>query len=118
MITRYGKELRKFRIDHSLTLREMAKGIDVSAAYLSAIESGKKNITDEIFLKIANFMGVKGKRYDELRHSADLSMKELKLPLDDVNEKQRNSAVMFARRLNHLGDEELAELDKILEGFK
>src|SRR5471030_1961778 len=46
MTTQFGKELKKLRIDLGITLMEMAQKINVSSAFLSAIETGRKRIPD------------------------------------------------------------------------
>ena len=41
-MTPFGAKLRELRKGRNLTLAEMAKAIDVSSAYLSALEHGKR----------------------------------------------------------------------------
>ena len=45
MITPFGKELRKARVDLDMAQADMAKTIGVSPAYLSAVETGKRKAT-------------------------------------------------------------------------
>ncbi|OFZ54120.1 MAG: hypothetical protein A2428_08765 [Bdellovibrionales bacterium RIFOXYC1_FULL_54_43] len=40
--TELGEALRLFRVFHDMTLSQLAKELDVSASFLSAIETGKK----------------------------------------------------------------------------
>ena len=42
MITRFGKFLRKLRIDNDETMIDMAEKLKVSSAFLSKVERGKK----------------------------------------------------------------------------
>ena len=42
MLTAYGKAARKWRIDRHMRLRDMARDLGVSVAYLSALETGRK----------------------------------------------------------------------------
>ena len=44
MVTEYGKLLRKIRIDHDEILKDMASKLEITAAYLSSIENGKRQI--------------------------------------------------------------------------
>ena len=44
MITSVGKYLRKLRIDNGEILRDMADVLNVSSAFLSAVENGKKKM--------------------------------------------------------------------------
>jgi transcriptional regulator with XRE-family HTH domain len=41
-MTPFGAKLRELRADRSITLADMAKAINVSSAYLSALEHGKR----------------------------------------------------------------------------
>ena len=46
MITRFGKELRKIRIDHGEILKDMAEKLQVTPSFLSSVEVGKKKCSD------------------------------------------------------------------------
>ena len=115
MITEFGKQLRKYRIDKTITLREMADSLRISPAYLSAVETGKREITDTIFDSIVTFFSLIGNDIDNLKHLADISRKELSINLKEASADQRNSAAFFARRLNELTPEELEKINKVLE---
>ena len=41
-MTPFGEKIRKLRADRKVTLRDMARAIGVSSAYLSALEHGKR----------------------------------------------------------------------------
>jgi transcriptional regulator with XRE-family HTH domain len=41
-VTPFGARLRALRADRGLTLKDLAEGLQVSAAYLSALEHGKR----------------------------------------------------------------------------
>lgn len=53
-LTNLGKVLRKIRIDKDLLLGDMSKIFEISPAYLSAIELGKREITKDFVIKIQN----------------------------------------------------------------
>lgn len=116
MITKFGKQLRKLRIDKTVTLRSMAEAIGISPSYLSSIETGKRNITDDFFKAVVNYFDLNGDDVATLRTCADLSQNEITLLLEEANDAQRNSAVFFARRLNELSDEDLQNINNILNG--
>ena len=48
MLTEFGKLLRIIRINSGDTSKDMAKKLNLSPSYLSAIESGKRNIPLDI----------------------------------------------------------------------
>lgn len=41
-MTPFGEKMRKLRRDRNMTLKQMAEGVGVSSAYLSALEHGKR----------------------------------------------------------------------------
>ena len=49
-VTNLGKKLRKIRIDNDEISSDMARKLEISVSYLSAIENGKRNI-QRIFQK-------------------------------------------------------------------
>lgn len=53
MITELGKELRKLRIDLGETLMDMSNRLNVSSAFLSAIETGRKRIPDDFLERLS-----------------------------------------------------------------
>lgn len=55
MLTDFGRILRKIRIDCDEILKDMTEKLNVSAAYLSAVEMGKRNIPEHWVNKIAEF---------------------------------------------------------------
>jgi HTH-type transcriptional regulator, competence development regulator len=116
MITKFGKQLRKLRIDKTITLGAMAEAIGISPSYLSSIETGKRNITDLFFNSVVSYFDLQGDDVVMLKKMADLSQKEITLSLQNANDGQKNSAVFFARRLNELTDEDLENINSILNG--
>ena len=52
IVTPLGRFLRKFRTDRNMRMKDMAKDLNVTSAYLSSIERGKLNFTLKIIDKI------------------------------------------------------------------
>jgi HTH-type transcriptional regulator, competence development regulator len=75
----------------------MALALKVTAAYLSAVETGRKPLTAELVQKIvAHFETVQVNAHS-LFGLAELTGKDL--PLDDLEEDERQAVAAFARRL-------------------
>lgn len=51
-MTRFGKELRKYRIDHDMIMKDMAVRLGIGVATLSKYEHGKKKLDRSMFEKI------------------------------------------------------------------
>lgn len=52
-----GQQIRELREQKDLSLRDLAKKIDVSAPFLSDVELGRRNPSDKILGKIAQILG-------------------------------------------------------------
>jgi len=114
--TAFGRYLRKLRIDHGMIMRDLAKVLGVSSAFVSALELGKKTITEKNILKIIEYFNLSSDETIELRHTADISQPSLKLELNDKTIEQRELAVSFARNYQNMEIEDQIKLMKLLEG--
>ncbi len=85
--TDLGKALRRLRIDLDIPMRVMAKSLGFSVSFLSAIELGKKTISDPIkFIdRIAMHYELGFDRRAELDDAAAKSCRSAVLPMDREN---------------------------------
>jgi len=112
MIIGLGDVLRQIRMKQSERLLDMAEKLSVSPAFLSAVEHGKKKPP-------ANLL-------ERLRSQYELSptiLKRLTSELDRANTGihikpskplARETAAVFARKVNTLSDEKLREIQSLL----
>ena len=115
MITEFGKYIRKLRIDHAITLRQMADAIELSPSFLSSVETGKRNITPSYFDNVVRYFQLNDQDTAELRNLADISKNEISLSIKEATFEQKNSAIAFARRLNSLTTDDLKKINDILK---
>jgi transcriptional regulator with XRE-family HTH domain len=78
-ITEFGKIVRKARLDAEISLLQMANGLNVSPAFLSGMETGRKKITPEWVSKIGGFFATRRIAVPNLREAADVSNKSVSL---------------------------------------
>lgn len=80
-LTDFGIAVRKARLDAEETLSTMAKNLGVSPAFLSAMETGRKNISEDWVIKIAHFFKEKDVEIEveKLGMYADVSNKSVSL---------------------------------------
>jgi Zn-dependent peptidase ImmA (M78 family)/transcriptional regulator with XRE-family HTH domain len=111
-LTPFGIAARKLRLDKQLRLLDVAKLLDCSAAFLSAVETGRKPIPDGFVLTVARAMKLSTEELATLRKAADRTRKHVSI--EKLPENQREIVAAFARRLDKVPPEMMAELKKIV----
>lgn len=115
MLTNFGKTLRKIRIDHDELLKDMAARLNVTVAYLSAVENGKREVPDNWIDILSNSYQLSKEETKELQTCAYETKDSLKINLDGIGKEERELALAFARSLKSLTDEDMAKLAKIFD---
>lgn len=114
MATAFGKELRKLRIDKDETIHAMAKKLDISISYLSAIEAGSRKIPGEMVDKIIEKYHLNKERSEIMRQAEAESSKEIDIDLSAMTAEQRKLVFALSRKINDISDEEcLSILNKL-----
>lgn len=114
--TAFGRFLRKLRIDHGMIMKDLADVLKVSSAYLSALELGKKSISEKNIIAIVEHFDLSSKEIAELRYAASISQPSVKIDLTGNTNEQRELAVSFARRYQEISPEEQQRLLELLRG--
>jgi HTH-type transcriptional regulator, competence development regulator len=112
MLTDFGKELKKLRVDHQERLIDMASRVGKSAAYISALEVGRKPPTGDIVSTITRVYQLCGAAADRLRMAADRAKEVFKLEATDPV--ARDTAALLARRFSSLSPDQLQKIQKIV----
>lgn len=108
-ITEFGKVVRKARLDAGVSLLEMANELNVSSAFLSGMETGRKKVTKEWVSKIDGFFSEKNVDVSQLPVAADVSNKTVSL--DGLSPAHQMLVAGFARTsLSHVEMENLKTL--------
>ena len=108
-LTKFGKALRKIRIDRELTLGMLADKVGTSAAFISALERGKP-VPSDFIAKAAQVMDLTDQEILALQEGAALQLKEVRISMTNRSDQARVAAMAFARRFETMSDRELAEL--------
>ena len=93
VLTEFGKELRKLRIEGNVRLKDLAAALGVTSSYLSSIEMGKKPLTLEIFNKIEVFVKELNLNTTQLRRLAYQQIKTINL--ENYAEEERSAIAVF-----------------------
>lgn len=118
MLTEFGKFVRKLRIDKGVVLGDMADMISLSSAYLSAVENGKKSITEDLLEKIAAYFSLNEVQKNELRKAADNSPISVKIDLRNAADDERTLVSAFARQVADLSPDQKKSIFEILNSKK
>ena len=117
MLTAFGKVLRKYRIDHDLLLKDMADAINMSVAFLSAVEIGKKRIPVDLISKLKSFYTMDEETVKELLGAAAISNNEVRfVNLDRMELPDREGVLAFAKNFESLEPYEKEKIISILKG--
>ena len=104
-MTHLGARLRRLRSDRGVTLGEMAAALVVSAAYLSALEHGKRGVPRAVFLELINgYFNLGWDDAEELRRLADVSDPRVVLDTAGLSPKATEFANLLAARIGDLDD--------------
>lgn len=114
MVTPLGRFLRKFRIDKDMNMKDMAKDLNVTSAYLSSVERGKRNCSSKMIDKIISTYNLEGEIVNQLYWLATYSGTFVKIDLTELSIEDRELVILFAGKYKHLSDKDKKELKALL----
>lgn len=107
MLTPFGKELRKLRIENDWKLKDMAAGIGVSPSFLSAVETGDKPIPADLPARIASWARLSKESTENLQQAAVLSAKTISMRMpQEFGIRDREAISVLARIIDERNIEE------------
>jgi len=116
VLNNLGKMLRAIRLQKEERLMDMAQKIEVSVAFLSAIETGRKEPPLSIVQKIASAYDMSKKQRIELELAVFNSRTTFKL--EPQSAIAQDTVALLARRLNKLAPEDHKKIQAILHKDK
>lgn len=118
MATVFGKALRKIRINRDELLMDMAKKLEITSAYLSSIENGKRGIPQDMSKKIIKLYNLDADESKNLFAAEDESRKKVEFDFTNSDPSKKNIVLALARSFDELSDEQLQEIRNILDKRK
>ena len=115
MLARLGKELRKIRLDRDELMKDMARKLGVTVAYLSAVENGTRKFPDAWIQIIASEYELEEKDVEKLQNLAFNERDSININIKNANNQERDLAYSFARRFHELSEDDIFALEKILK---
>jgi transcriptional regulator with XRE-family HTH domain len=121
-MTPFGLKMRELRRARSITLKQMAENLQISPAYLSALEHGHRGRPSPVLLRqICSFFNVIWDEAEELQRLASISHPRIVVDTAGLSPKATELANRMAERIGELDEMTLdAALDllKKSSGFK
>lgn len=118
MRTMIGNFLRQIRLDHQELLKDMAKKLGVSSAFLSAVENGKKKIPKGWNNKLIKAYNLSAEQVDNLEKAILESENEVRIDLNKQSAENRELAISFARHFDSIDKETAEKLIDMLKKYK
>ena len=115
MATLIGQKLRIIRLERGEVLKDMADKLNISSAYLSAMENGKREFNKTLIEQIGELYSLSVDRLDDLYDSYYTSIRQIQIDISNQPTSKADLGLVFARKFNDLDD---AQIDKILKVLK
>jgi transcriptional regulator with XRE-family HTH domain len=115
-MTPFGARLRALRADRGLTLKHLAEALQVSAAYLSALEHGKRGAPSAgLVHQVNEYFGLIWDEADDLSRLARLSNPRVTVNTAGLTPEQTALANRLAQMIDRLPPDSVAALHAILD---
>jgi len=110
-MTPFGAKVRALRVERGETLKAMASALDVSAAYLSALEHGKRGLpTWYMIQRIIAHFNVIWDDAEELQRLAEISDPRITIDTSGLDPAATELANLMERKIRGLSKKSLDEL--------
>ncbi|HVY50223.1 MAG TPA: helix-turn-helix transcriptional regulator [Devosia sp.] len=110
-MTPLGLRMRELRAARGVTLKQMAAALNVSSAYLSALEHGRRGKPTWILLqRIIHYFNVIWDEAEELQRLAELSDPKVTIETGGLSPEATEFANRLARDISRLTPEDLSAL--------
>jgi len=107
-MTPLGAKLRKMRAERGMTLKQMAEALDVSSAYLSALEHGRKGKpTWFLVQRIITHFNVIWDEAEEIQRLAEMSDPKVTIDTAGLVPEATEFTNRLAREIGRLNAEDL-----------
>ncbi|MCW2308675.1 helix-turn-helix domain-containing protein [Rhodobium gokarnense] len=110
-MTPFGAKIRQLRRERGITLKEMAASLDVTSAYLSALEHGKRGRPTWFMVqRIIAFFNVIWDEAEELQRLAEISDPRVVVDTAGLDPKATELANLLADKIAGLSEPSLTQL--------
>lgn len=118
-MTPLGEKLRALRAERGMLLKDMAASLEVSPAYLSALEHGRRGVASAgLIHQICHLFGLIWDDADELNALARQSRPRLRLNSAGLTAAQTALANRLAKEFRNLDDDTIQAIQDVLDKAK
>ena len=117
-MTPFGQRLRSLRAERGIAMKDMAKALGVSPAYLSALEHGHRGRPNRRFVhQVCQFFGIIWDEAEELQVLADRSHPRVTVDTAGLSPEATEFANLLAERIGDVPTESLQAWADELRGL-
>lgn len=112
--TKFGEIVRVLRVKHHEVMGDMAKVLETSLPFLSAVENGKKNVPAEWVDKLVKHYGLSNEERSEMEEAIEESKVQYKISSKNAGNIQRKTVLAFARAFDEMDDDTALKILELL----
>ena len=109
-----GKLLKKLRIEHGERLEEMAAKLGITPSCLSAIGSGRRQLSPKLFNSLKRSYRLSASRAEQIAMAADFCRGQIKIPFKDLTDTQRQLCAILAAKIGSADRQAIAKCYRAL----
>lgn len=110
-MTPFGQKLRELRRERGLSQKDMAAALGVSAAYLSALEHGRRGVPSWAMIqKVIGYFNVIWDDAEELQRLAETSHPRIVIDTSGLSPTATELANLLAASIGRLGEDDIKDL--------
>lgn len=114
-MTPFGQKVRDLRQKRRLTLKKMAQDLEISSAYLSALEHGHRGLPSAaLFVQICEYFGLIWDDFEAMQRLIDISDPLVPINTGGLTPAHTELANELARRIRSIDEPDVTALIKIL----
>jgi transcriptional regulator with XRE-family HTH domain len=115
-VTPFGAHLRELRAARGLSLKQLAAAMEVSSAYLSALEHGRRGVPSVVLVhQVCDALGLLWEDADELERLARMSHPRVVVNTAGLSPERTELANRLARTIRTLPPETVTALLDVLD---
>ncbi|MEM7300044.1 MAG: helix-turn-helix transcriptional regulator [Pseudomonadota bacterium] len=115
-MTPFGEKIRHLRTERSIAQKDMAASLGVSAAYLSALEHGRRGRPSfDLVQRIIVYFNIIWDEAEELQQLARISDPRIVIDTAGLSPHRTEMANRLARSVRHLNDDQIDRIRTILD---